>query len=122
MDILQVSGLAIILLSEFLKSAVSEAGKKVIGSLLDLIKTKIKGNQKAERILNDFQEAPDDDKKRSLLIEQLKIEMLKDKTFAFLISEQVNSIMANRQAIFNNNIDQVNTLIQINTLNGDLHL
>ncbi len=122
MDILQVSGFIILLLTEFFKSAVSESGKKAIGSLLELIKTKFKGKKEAEKTLSDFQESPDDTKKQLLLKEQVKIEMLKDEKFASLLTDLVNNVLANRQAIFNNDIDEVNTLIQINTLNGNINL
>lgn len=122
MDILQVSGFVVLLLTEFLKSAVSESGRKVVGSLLELIKAKFRGKKEAEKILNDFQESPNDTKKQLLLKEQVKIEMSGDEKFASLLADLVNNVLANRQVIFNNDIDEVNTLIQINTLNGNINL
>jgi len=122
MDTLQVSGIAVLLLTEFFKSAVSESGKKTIGSLLELIRVKFKGKKEAEKSLNDFQESPDDAKKQLLVKEQIKIEMLGDEKFASLLTDLVNNVLTNSQTIFNNDIDEVNTLIQINTLNGNINL
>ena len=122
MDILQVSGIIVLLLTEFFKSAVSESGKKTIGSLLELIRAKFKGKKEAEKSLNDFQGSPNDAKKQLLVKEQIKIEMLGDEKFASLLTDLVNNVLTNRQTIFNNDIDEVNTLIQINTLNGNINL
>ena len=122
MDILQVSGIIVLLLTEFFKSAVSESGKKTMGSLLELIRAKFKGKKEAEKYLNYFQGSPNDAKKQLLVKEQIKIEMLGDEKFASLLTDLVNNVLTNRQTIFNNDIDEVNTLIQINTLNGNINL
>ena len=56
MDILQVSGIIVLLLTEFFKSAVSESGKKTMGSLLELIRAKFKGKKEAEKSLTILQD------------------------------------------------------------------
>ena len=48
MNILQLSTLATVLLVELFKSAVSETGKKIVGGLFEIIKSKFGGRKAAE--------------------------------------------------------------------------
>lgn len=122
MEILQISALATLLLTEFFKSSVTEIGKKFIGDLFELIKNKFNGQKGTEKMLTELQNSPNDKEKQASVSKQIEQEMARDKKFASLISEQVNKIIQNRQTIFNNEIGEVNNLIQINTLNGDINL
>lgn len=122
MEILQISALATLLLTEFFKSSVTEVGKKFVGGLFELIKKRFGGQKWAEKTLTELQNSPSDEEKQALLRKQIEQEMARDEKFASLISEQVNKIIQNRQTIFVNDIGKVNNLIQINTFNGDINL
>lgn len=123
MGVIEVASIVTVLLTEFFKSAISETAKKSIEGLFGTIKAKMSEKPSSKKVVEEFQNFPDDTKKQGEFEKQLIEKMQNDKEFAQRIESDLQPILQqNETVIFLNKIEKINKSIQIKNMFGNIEM
>lgn len=123
MGIIEITTIATLLITEFLKGAISETAKKSIEGLFEMAKEKLSAKEDGRKALEALKTSPNDNSKQADFAKQLQMQLMEDKVFAQSVRGKLQPIIHNEEvSVFLNKIGAVDKIIQINNMYGDIEM